>query len=658
MQGSFCGLFRADIVNPRWRFVCNEMLPPPEKWRTIMSKRLISLVLCVLMLLSVFLTSCKKEETEVSASDTAKTLTMLVITDTQVYYTDEEYEALSADKKARVDAVREQYAAVEEAINKTTKAKYKTQLKMYYYTEEQYYDILEEKLENLEVYTKNSTTAKKYYTNFKRTEKYAGNTDEVLVYEKFCLAYPDMAMYIDPPVVESEEETEKTDEIKYPEVSEDQVDILFIGSYEQYMDYIDRAWLTKLDTLLNSNVAKKLSSYVYPAFMAAAKTEKGYFAVPNNTLVGEYTVLLINKEMCDKYSDINQLTSLADTLPLIKDVAKYETDIDPVWCDSYLGYTNTHFWSMNYTKVDYTDDAGVSRSTYEYEIDPSTFSVIGSVYNKDYETFTADKSYFAFNNLLNDTAFRNQMIALKTIELEGYVGEAGSENEFAVGVFKGIGKELEAYEEDYYIVTLENPVATEEDLFGSMFALSSFVSSDNRNAAMEIVTLLNTDENFRNLLQYGIKGTHYEVNENGCAERLPDSLYMMDVYKTGNMFVAYPDADRGMDQKTWQYAKSQDLDVKSNPTLSFSVAWEDSPSRDCIDLVNKASAEFAAAAEECKTVEEYEALITRYVSRIEAGDYRDIKQTAMNAFLDSQDSNFPIATLYRLWSIQMGYLAG
>ena len=153
-------------------------------------------------------------------------------------YTDDEYEALSAEEKATVDAVREQYAAVEEAINKITKSKYKTQLKMYYYTEEQYYDVLEQKLENLEEYTTNATTAKKYYTNFKRTEKYAGNTDEVLVYEKFCQTYPDMAMYIDAPVVVDEEaETEKTDEIKYPEVSEDQVDILFIGSYEQYMDY-------------------------------------------------------------------------------------------------------------------------------------------------------------------------------------------------------------------------------------------------------------------------------------------------------------------------------------------------------------------------------------------------------------------------------------
>ena len=67
-----------------------------------MSKRLMSLVLCVLMLLSVFLTSCKDEGTEVSASDSAKTLTMLVITETQVIYTDDEYEALSAEEKATV----------------------------------------------------------------------------------------------------------------------------------------------------------------------------------------------------------------------------------------------------------------------------------------------------------------------------------------------------------------------------------------------------------------------------------------------------------------------------------------------------------------------------------------------------------------------------
>ena len=622
-----------------------------------MRKKLLCLLLCALMLMSVLLTSCGDEESTVSASDLAKTITMYVITETQVNYTPEEYEKLSAAEKAEVDAARAQYEAVEEAINKITKSRYKTQLELHYYTEDQYYDVVAEKLENSAIYKENSTTAKKRYTAVEREEKYKGNTDAESVYAIFCEKYPQFAQYIDPPATNTEEEeTEQTDEIVYPEAREDQIDILFIGSHEQYVEYIENEWLMKLDTLLNSNVAKKLQSYVYPAFLEAAKTQKGCFAVPNNTLVGEYTALLINKEMCDKYSDISQLSCLADVMPLVSDVAKYETGIDPVWCDSYLGFTNTHFWSVEYERTEYVDGAGVSKNRYEYEVNPSKFSVVGTVYNENYETATAFPSYFSFNNLLNDTAFRNQLVALKTIEYEGYLGEENSTNPFAVGILKGSGKEIEAYKDDYYIVTLENPVATEADLFGSMFAISSYTDKDNQTAAMEIITLLNTDEDFRNLLQYGIKEVNYEVNKEGCAVRLPDNLYQMDVYKTGNMFVAYPDADRDMDLNTWKYAKSQDLDVKSNPILAFTVEADQSPSRKCIDDVNKASDEFMKDVEACTSVDELEKLITRYVSRIEAGDYKDIKQTAMNAFLDGQDSDFSIATLYRLWSLDMKYL--
>ena len=111
-----------------------------------MTKRLISLVLCVLMLMSVLLTSCAEEELELNTSASAITLTMLAVTDTQVYYTEEEYAALSEEEKAHVDAVKAQYDAVEEAINKITKSKYKTQLDIFYYTADQYYEMLEMKM--------------------------------------------------------------------------------------------------------------------------------------------------------------------------------------------------------------------------------------------------------------------------------------------------------------------------------------------------------------------------------------------------------------------------------------------------------------------------------------------------------------------------------
>ena len=595
----------------------------------------------------MLLTSCK-EEVELDTTETTTTLTMLMISEEQVYYTDAEYAALSAEQKAHADAVKEQYEAVETAINKITKAKFRTQLDIFYYTEEQYEEILEEKLTNIAIIAEEKATATKQFQRFQRAEKKNKNEDPVLVYEKFVVEYPEYAKYITPPAalleVETGDEGAST-EVKYPEVDPNQVDILFVNSYDMYMDYIEKGWLSKLDETLKTGVAKKLTTYVYPAFLNAAKTEKGYYAVPNNTIVGEYTTLLVDKEMCDKYSDISRISSLYDVLPLIKDVATYEQDMDPVWADSYRGFSNVHFWSVDYAK---NKDGDV-----EFFFDPDEFSVVGSTYNPAYEAYSAFPSYFAFGSILNEASFRNQLIALKTLEVENYYGAKDSEKEFAVAVVKGSGKDMEAYKDKYYTVTLENPVATEKDLFGSMFAVSSYTS--NLTRSMEILTLLNSDSDFRNLFQYGIEDVNYEVNEEECAERMPGNLYNMDIYKTGNIFVAYPDADKGMNYQTLEYAKLQDREVKINPTIGFSISEEDLPNYANIDKVNAVSTEFWNALQACKTVEELETTMNKLIAKIEAGEYmKDIKQVALNPILEG-DENFSVAALYCSWAQNMGY---
>ena len=610
-----------------------------------MRKRLTCLALCVLMLLSACLTSCGDDEVA-STTESTTTLTMLAITEEQVYYTDEEYAALSAEQKAYVDAVKGQYDAVEAAINKITKAKFRTQLDIFYYTEEQYRDILEEKLTTIEEVAEKREAATKQYKRFERSEKQKKNEDPVLVYEKFVVEYPEYAEYITPPnALQDKEEEGDSKEVKYPEVDPNQVDILFVNSYDMYMEYIEKGWLSKLDETLKTGVAKKLTTYVYPAFLNAAKTEKGYYAVPNNGIVGEYTALLVNKEMCDKYSDETQIASLYDTLPLIADVARYETDMDPVYADSYRGLTNVHFWSVTREEDEEKNNT--------YTIDPDKFSVIGTAYTPSYEALSAYPSYFSFGNILDEETFREQMLALKTLELENYYGEVGSQKEFAVGVVKGSGKDLKAYEEKYHQIILEYPSATEEDLFGSMFAVSKFTS--NLNRSMEVLTLLNTDVKFRNLFQYGVEGINYELDEDDCAWRLPGNLYNMDVYKTGNMFVAYPDADRGMNQQTFKTAQAQDREVKVNPTIGFGIVDEDLPNKANIDKVNEISDKIWAELQKCETVEELDAKMKEMSLEIKAGQYmRDVQQVALNPLLEG-DSNFSVAALYRLWAEKMGY---
>ena len=614
-----------------------------------MNKKLIALALCVLMLLSVCLTSCGKEE-DVEVETSKVTLTMLVVSENQVYYTEEELAAMTAEERALAQEIKAQYDAVSEQINKVTKAKYNTALNISYFTQEQYYEMLETKMLNTEKKMDEKASATKAYKALVREQKKLGVTDEVELYHLFGEKYPEFLSYIDVPkdLIEKPENDENQEDI-YPEVDIDQVDIMFLGDYDKYIEYIEAGWLSKLNDQLNST-AKKLTSYVYPAFLNAVKINKGYYAIPNNTIIGEYTSLLVSKELCDKYSDISQITSLADALDLIETVAKYEKDYDPVWSESYDGLTNVHYWSVDYTEE--TIDDGIVR---EFTIEPSKFSVLGAMYRPNYTSITSSPSVFSFGNLMDDEIYTEQLIALKTIEFNGYRGEENSEKDFAVGVIKGSGEEIAKYDDKYYNVILEYPVATEDDLFGSMFAVSNYTS--NLTRAMEIITYLNTNSDFRNLFQYGIKETNYRLNDDDCAERLDDNLYQMDIYKTGNIFVAYPDADIGMTYQTLENAKKQDLEVVTNPTMGFAVNSEDLPDLANIKTVLKASSEFEAQIEACKSVEELKETLRYCNAEIQGGIYKaPIGQKAMYSSMDG-DSNFSVYALYTKWAKAMGYIS-
>ena len=657
-----------------------------------MTKRLISLILCLIMVLAAF-TACSSGEAEETSASDSTTLVMMVVTEDKVNYTEEELAALSDSDRIIAEKRMEQYEAVEEELNRTTQAKFKTKLEIVYCTEDEYYEVLEEKLAANEELLALQKAAADDFKKFKRKNREVRDENEL--YKKFIAEYPQHEPYYPNPSAATEDV--KLADGVYPEAGEDQVDILFIGSYDKYIEYYNNNWLKNVTEQFGS-VAKKLNSYIYPAFLDAAKMGKSYYAVPNNTLVGEYTVMLVNKDMCDKYSDISQITDLYSALDLIEDVAKYECGmkllgeenetadvsataeltaedtavkaaIDPVYWDSYKGYTNVHFWAVDYEKIPFTLEElkslpeGNEKSYWtDYKVNSDEFSVLGAIYKPNYDSLLAvTPQYYSFNNLLKEDGFVNQLTALKTIEFGGYYGADGSANDFAVGIVKGSGEEIEKYADKYYSVILEYPVADQQDLFKSMFAVSEYTA--NANKCMELITHINTDEAFRNLLQYGIKGTNYELDDDECAHRTSDNLYNMDVFKTGNMFVAYPDADKGMSRRTWENAQKQDLDVVNDPTMGFAnyeglddltdVDKQSFVDEKSIDVVKQASEDIKAKLDACKTLEELNAVIDRQSKEIEVGAYaKDIYQKAMQATTDidtSAGGKYSVYAIYYLW---------
>lgn len=261
-----------------------------------------------------------------------------------------------------------------------------------------------------------------------------------------------------------------------------------------------------------------------------------------------------------------------------------------------------------------SDADGNVRPTYYYSFDTEAdFSILGTMM-KDAAMRNRGQINLGFNALFTNTEYHQLFGALKNYEYEEYYGEVKEGQRAAVSFMKGDSRVKIDYEEngvyvgedgrEYYVVIAEYPEATEEELYGNMFAV--YAESAYLSRAMEVITRLNTNTELRNLLQYGIRGKHYELNEDGTAHLLTSSekdygTYRMDIEKTGNCFIAAPEEGN---PDAWTYAKIQNNDSLINPLLGFdfnTLMAEKESQLDTIliDRLNELSAEAMGLLQEC-----------------------------------------------------------
>ena len=270
-----------------------------------------------------------------------------------------------------------------------------------------------------------------------------------------------------------------------------------------------------------------------------------------------------------------------------------------------------------------TDAFSNVRSTYYYSYDTEAeFSILGAMM-KDASMRTRGSVNLGFNTLFTDTEYHQLFAALKNYEYQEFYGEVKEGQRAAVSFMKGDSRIKQDYEEngvyvgedgrEYYVVIAEYPEATEEELYGNMFAV--YANSNYLSRAMKVITYLNTNQELRDLLQYGIEDKHYERNDDGTVKLLSNEkngIYRMDLVKTGNCFIATPTEEMGID--AWTYAKLQNNDSLINPLLGFdfNLATADSDySLDIalIDEIKRLNAETLALIEECTSKEDLMSLM-------------------------------------------------
>jgi ABC-type glycerol-3-phosphate transport system substrate-binding protein len=373
--------------------------------------------------------------------------------------------------------------------------------------------------------------------------------------------------------------------IKYPDVLANQVDIIYIAGEDMYIDFIDNGWLHELDTELSSS-SKKIKEYVSSTLLSAVKYNGTSYAIPNNRVIGDYTYMLLNKELVQKYSQ--------------EGYVQYG-QIDGFFNENLYLYLQTIYeiksqFNPNVVPIDATYEECLELLAHYWAFDTETydmvnkFSVFGSHY-KDMESLSRGSVALGYGSLFEDEDFVKAFLQLNKYKygtdanLGSYFGDATGKTA-AVKFVTGDSTVLTYNEKEgayeyvetvggkkvtYYPIVVKYPTASSEDIYGNMFGVCTYSVSLSRS--MEIVTYLNTNSDFRNLLQYGVEGTHYEVEEdedgNKTVKRLTKD-YHMDIYATGNVFIAYPEPDMSAD--IWESGKVQNRYSLVEPLLGLDFA--------------------------------------------------------------------------------------
>ncbi len=511
-----------------------------------MKKRVISMLLGMLMILSVVLTGCSSGDDgdiiDVSQSRaSAMTVTLYSIVED------------GTTEKAK--------QAVQDKLNEITENQFNTHVILKLYTESEYKSVIENQIAIIKADMDLKAKLNAASDVAKKAARAAG----------FSIASATTTEAATPETgadgesaVTTEAESGVADETRineygiadtvYPNEQEGQLDIFLINDYATYKNYVSQGVLAALDDQLTTT-SKTLSGYIYPSLLSAAKVGGVTYAIPNNHVIGNYTYMLVNKAVASglgfNQRSFTSAASLYDS-GFIERAASENGVLmlnDPV-CT--LDYATGEDASVLGTLVP-TPLPTTNNPSYPPEI----------IYG-----ISEYKSVLCMKN-----TYKN---SIKYGDLEDYAGQT------VISAFvKGTEADAAKYSDDYYVVKVAEPTGTAEEACQAMYAVGAYSVSLERS--MEIVNLLTTDTDVVNLLAYGIDELNYTFDDVDNIVKLADDIkpgdenyYRMNPIYAGNQYKRYASSESDASElvtaaDNWAAGKAQNLSTIELPYANFAV---------------------------------------------------------------------------------------
>ena len=534
----------------------------------------IFMVLC--MLASMFMTSCNSGGSVVDLPTNRKAVTLTL------YFLVED------------STTPEAIAAVEKALTEITEARYTTRIKLVALTRSEY----EAEIARLyEVYDEDQIRIAEATSIAKSLEK--ASKDKAKIDKAAGITQASTKRPTDPPKT-----TELyTERIEFPKVAANQLDILLITSPAMFQELAENERLSAMDEELTTK-AKVLKQYIHPSIMMAGMYSEKTLAIPTNKAIGTATYIAVNKRLAEKYeldlTKIKNYKDLTEYLEAVKsgepDVALIESPFQPLKefdklfpempdfafvssAGSTLVYVPEQEPTEAPTKAPTeapTDENGqlITEDPLTTTIPPSTIPVTTYLPKNTPAVTTLTPEAIRSVNKYTVPAYTNIIVLNQEYREKGLFETSAvpADKERAAFVAQGTLEDKLAWEAadkangyEYEYILYGNPIAAKEDLQSAMYGIS--VSSKAPvSRTMEIITLLNTNSQFKNIFTYGIEKTHYIYNDNGRIERINDD-YMINMDYTGNHFIA--DLMEGDNPNKWEIAKEHNLNVVNSVFLNF-----------------------------------------------------------------------------------------
>lgn len=483
-----------------------------------MQKRFVCLLLVVILTLPVLLASCSSETDLVDVA--APVYTLYCIT----------------GENTTKDAI----VRVEYEINRTLFYRIGSIVKLEFVTKDEYDELIEAKKQEVKDYLadfdesgkKNSLVNTAKLSESAEANGYTAMSGEAII--------QDLQDGIDI-------------ELECP-----RLDLFLVTDYQSYLEMAENDELTALDTVM-SNEAKAIKSYVHTSFFNAAKVGNKTFGVPCNTIIGEYTYVVFNKEI---------LESIMEIAPGIKQETLY--DLEDL--GDYLALV----------KENYPEVIPLANT-----VTPSDFSFM---FEDGFNTYVNKAGYV--RSTYEDDEINKFFTLLACYQALGYFedasGNTGTDAPSAVEFFRGTEEEIKEYAEKNNCLynKYSNPIATSENSIDCIYCVSALCPSSWVTGVMEILTELYTDDSLQNTFLYGIDQVTYYL-EDDPNSHIPQVVhkptmedgktycYEMNYAHTGNCFIAYTDKDAGDSPDKWEKAREQNKDAEESKTIGFTFSPEE-----------------------------------------------------------------------------------